>query len=67
MDACDKVATVAGQAVEAQRTNKPLAPSVRSGLTAAQRVAHAGAHEHRADLDVPQRYSGRITGRDAST
>ena len=28
MDACDRVSALAGQAVEAQRTNKPLAPSV---------------------------------------
>jgi hypothetical protein len=27
MDGCDRVSALAGQAVEAQRTNKPLAPS----------------------------------------
>jgi hypothetical protein len=33
MDACDRVSTVAGQAVEAQRTGKPLAPSVLNYYT----------------------------------
>ena len=33
MDACDRVSTVAGQAVETQRMNRPLAPSVQNYYT----------------------------------
>ena len=33
MDACDRVSALAGQAEEAQRTNRPLAPSVLNYYT----------------------------------
>jgi len=42
-------------------------PSSRGRLAARQRVAHAWPREHRADRHVPQRHSGRIAGRHAST